>query len=190
MIINSPKRTRKEIQKKVSINATQYAKLRQKELNADITAEKKKITRNQIEVVLDVMENFGIPFIESCQKCGLNPASILKALDRIDNIDLLQRYYSARVLLAEWYLDRREILEKQLLNGDIDVTTYQALAGDYMKLAAKLAPLAYGDKITFEANNNNVRLSVDAEAIQRLNNLINSTKPVQIENQPLTETQK
>lgn len=186
MLIQSPEIARKQVQKKSSTIATTLGKLSRMAIGAD--SKKKGVKREEIEFVLELMETEGVPFIQACQQCGKAPARVLRALDKIENIDLQQRYYSARVLLAEWYLNRREILEKQLLNGDIDVATYQALAGDYMKLAAKLAPLAYGDKIAFEVNNNNVKLSVDSEAIQRLNALINSAAP-QIENQPLTETQ-
>lgn len=179
MIVSSPNRKRKLIQKKDSIDAGQFAKKRLQEI--DEPEGGGALTRRQVTIVIETMENFGQPFVEACKLCGYAPHRVLRTLDKIDNIDLLQRYYSARVLLAEWYLDRRELLEKQLLNGDIDVATYQALAGDYMKLASKLAPLAYGDKIAFEVNNNNVKLSVDADAIKHLNDLINnasSTTPL------------
>lgn len=171
MLVKSGIRARKK-QEKVTINAREFAKKRLQEINEIDTHY--SLTRKQLTVVIETMENFGEPFIQACKMCGFSPSRVLCALDKIDNIDLLQRYYSARVLLAEWYLDRRELLEKQLLNGDIDVATYQALAGDYMKLASKLAPLAYGDKIAFEVNNNNVKLSVDANAIKHLNDLINN----------------
>lgn len=145
------------------------------------------VKRRQIaKLVIDTM-NRGKPFIQACRTLFIQPSAFLKFIEQPDNIDLLQAYYSARVLLAEWYLDRREELEQQLLLKKIDVGTYQALAGDYVKLAGKLAPLAYGDKIAFEQYNNNITIKADTAAVARLNELINGIKPIETQKPAVVE---
>ena len=81
----------------------------------------------------------------------MNKQDFLEFLEEDSNLDLKKKYYSARILLAEWYLDRREQLEKELRENKIDSSTYSTLANDYKYLAGKLAPLAYGDKIQLDA---------------------------------------
>ena len=78
--------------------------------------------------------------------------------------------------MAEWYLERRESLEKDLRANKIDSSTYSTLANDYKYLAGKLAPLAYGDKIQLDAQIVKADLteSINADKIKQLNSLLNA----------------
>ena len=93
-----------------------------------------------------------------------------------ENIKEKQKYLSARCCLAEYYLYRRESLERDLLSGKIDSSTYSTLANDYKYLAGKLAPLAYGEKIQLDAQIVKADLteSINADKIKQLNNLLQS----------------
>lgn len=133
------------------------------------------INRTQAEKIIDLI-NDGNTLIKSCEITSIKPKDFLKFLDCTENKDLKSQYYNARVVLAEWYLEKRERLENDLKAGRIDCSTYSTLANDYKYLAGKLAPLAYGDKIQLDAQivKADISESINADKIKQLNNLLQS----------------
>lgn len=133
------------------------------------------INRTQAEKIIDLI-NDGYTLIKSCEITSIKPKDFLKFLDCTENKDLRSQYYNARVVLAEWYLEKRERLENDLKTGRIDCSTYSTLANDYKYLAGKLAPLAYGDKIQLDAQilKADISEAVNHDKIKQLNNLLQS----------------
>lgn len=120
--------------------------------------------------------NDGNTMIKACEITSIRPKDFLCFIDNIENKDLKNLYYNARVTLAEWYLEKRERLENDLKSGRIDCSTYSTLANDYKYLAGKLAPLAYGDKIQLDAQilKADISEAVNPDKIKQLNNLLQS----------------
>ena len=133
------------------------------------------INRPQAEKIIDLI-NDGNTLIKSCEISSIRPKDFLCFIDNVENKDLKNLYYNARVTLAEWYLEKRERLENDLKSGRIDCSTYSTLANDYKYLAGKLAPLAYGEKIQLDAQivKADITESINAEKIKQLNNLLQS----------------
>jgi hypothetical protein len=133
------------------------------------------INRSQAEKIIDLI-NDGYTLIKSCELSSIRPKDFLCFIDMVENKDLKNLYYNARVTLAEWYLEKRERLENDLKSGRIDCSTYSTLANDYKYLAGKLAPLAYGDKIQLDAQivKADITESINADKIKQLNNLLQS----------------
>lgn len=142
---------------------------------AQLNKAPQEINREKAEQIIDLI-NDGLTMIQACEKCTTRPKQFLSFIDKPDNQDIKQAYYNSRVLLAEWYLEKRERLEKDLRANLIDSSTYSTLANDYKYLAGKLAPLAYGDKITLDANINKAHTLevISSDKIKELNSLINS----------------
>lgn len=89
--------------------------------------------------------------------------------------ELKSEFVRARCIFAEFCLYKREMLENQLLNGEIDSATYATLANDYKYLAAKFAPSMYGDKISIESTITQKTTSMPSmDKVQELNALINN----------------
>jgi len=132
------------------------------------------MTRDKAETIIELINN-GETFIQSCKKESIKPKDFLEFLEKDNNLDLKKKYFSARILLAEWYLDRREQLEKELRENRIDSSTYSTLANDYKYLAGKLAPLAYGDKIQLDAQINKTQTYelINSDKVKQLNSLLN-----------------
>lgn len=114
--------------------------------------------------------------IQAIKNCNYTPKSFFCFLDEEEkkgNFSLKSSYFLARECLAEFYLYKRDLYEKQLLCGEIDSSTYSAVASDIKYLASKLFPRVYGDRVTIDTN---VRGAVGVEAspekIQRLNALL------------------
>lgn len=118
----------------------------------------------------------GLNVIEACKKNDIKPKDFFNWIEQPENIEQKKKYFNARICLAEYYLYRRESLEKDLLNGKIDSSTYSTLATDYKYLAGKLAPLAYGEKIQLDAQiiKADITESINADKIKQLNNLLQS----------------
>lgn len=133
------------------------------------------INRSQAEKIIDLI-NDGNTLIKSCEISSIRPKDFLCFIDMVENKDLKNLYYNARVTLAEWYLEKRERLENDLKSGRIDCSTYSTLANDYKYLAGKLAPLAYGEKIQLDAQivKADISESINSEKIKQLNNLLQS----------------
>lgn len=131
------------------------------------------INRSQAEKIIDLI-NDGNTLIKACELSSIRPKDFLCFVDRVENKDLKTLYYNARVVLAEWYLEKRERLENDLKSGRIDCSTYSTLANDYKYLAGKLAPLAYGDKIQLDAQIIKADISegINSDKIKQLNNLL------------------
>lgn len=129
------------------------------------------------EKALKIIDNIndGLTFIQSCEKESIKPKDFLKYIDEPNNQEIKQAYYNSRILLAEWYLERRERLEKDLRTNQIDSATYSTLANDYKYLAGKLAPLAYGDKIQLDAQINKTQTYelINSDKVKQLNSLLN-----------------
>lgn len=132
-------------------------------------------TPEKLQAVTESVFN-GLNVIDACKVNDIRPKDFFNWLDRDENIKEKKKYFSARCCLAEYYLYRRESLEKDLLSGKIDSSTYSTLANDYKYLAGKLAPLAYGDKIQFDAQivKADISESINADKIKQLNNLLQS----------------
>ena len=132
------------------------------------------MTREKAEKIIELINN-GNTFIQSCKLESIKPKDFLEFLEKDSNLDLKQKYFNARILLAEWYLDRREQLEKELRENKIDSSTYSTLANDYKYLAGKLAPLAYGDKIQLDAQINKTQTYelINSDKVKQLNSLLN-----------------
>ena len=96
----------------------------------------------------------GLDLISACKKNDMRPKDFYLMIDKPEFSEEKQNFFRARCLLAEYYLYKRESLEKDLLSGRIDSATYSTLAGDYKYLAGKLHPAAYGDKIQLDAQIN------------------------------------
>jgi hypothetical protein len=133
------------------------------------------INRAKAQEIIDHI-NDGCTMIKACEITSIRPKDFLYFIDDIENKDLKNLYYNARVTLAEWYLEKRERLENDLKSGRIDCSTYSTLANDYKYLAGKLAPLAYGDKIQLDAQIVKADLteSINADKIKQLNSLLNA----------------
>lgn len=118
----------------------------------------------------------GLNVIDACKELDIRPKDFFKWIELPENIEEKQKYFSARCCLAEYYLHRRESLERDLLSGKIDSSTYSTLANDYKYLAGKLAPLAYGDKIQLDAQiiKADISESINADKIKQLNSLLQS----------------
>lgn len=118
----------------------------------------------------------GLNVIDACKELDIKPKDFFKWIEKPENIEEKKKYFSARCCLAEYYLYRRESLEKDLLSGRIDSSTYSTLANDYKYLAGKLAPLAYGEKIQLDAQIVKADLTetISSEKIKQLNNLLQS----------------
>lgn len=118
----------------------------------------------------------GLNVIEACKELDIKPKDFFKWIERPENIEEKKKYFSARCCLAEYYLYRRESLERDLLSGKIDSSTYSTLANDYKYLAGKLAPLAYGEKIQLDAQivKADISESISNEKIKQLNSLLQS----------------
>lgn len=118
----------------------------------------------------------GSNVIEACKNNDIRPKDFFNWLELPENLEQKKIYYNARICLAEYYLYKRESLEKDLLSGHIDSSTYSTLANDYKYLAGKLAPLAYGDKIQLDAQilKADISEAVNPDKIKQLNNLLQS----------------
>lgn len=132
-------------------------------------------SENKVRLVIEDIYN-GVNLIEACEKHDLKPKFFFNVLEKEEFAEDKVNFLNARITLAEYYLYRREKLEKDLLEGKIDTPTYSALSSDYKYLAGKLAPLAYGDKIQLEArvNKSNTFEVINTEKVQELNNLLTS----------------
>lgn len=112
--------------------------------------------------------------ISAIRNNGLTPRKFYTFLEKSENAALRASYFSARECLAEFALYKRELLEKQLLAGEIDSSTYAALANDYKYLAAKCYPKLYGDKLTIDSNTTTtVNHTIDASKVLQLNQMLN-----------------
>lgn len=118
----------------------------------------------------------GLNVIEACKNNDIKPKDFFNWIEQPENIEQKKKYFNARICLAEYYLYKRESLEKDLLSGRIDSSTYSTLANDYKYLAGKLAPLAYGEKIQLDAQiiKADINESISSEKIKQLNNLLQS----------------
>lgn len=130
------------------------------------------------EALTQVIESIynGSDFLTACKDNDIRPKDFYKWIDEPRNQQQKINFINARCLLAEYYLYRRESLEKDLLSGRIDSSTYSTLANDYKYLAGKLHPAAYGDKIQLEAqiNKQNTVEIINGDKIKELNSLLNS----------------
>lgn len=133
------------------------------------------INRSKAQEIIEHI-NDGCTMIKACEITSIRPKDFLCFIDMVENKDLKNLYYNARVTLAEWYLEKRERLENDLKSGRIDCSTYSTLANDYKYLAGKLAPLAYGEKIQLDAQivKADISESINSEKIKQLNNLLQS----------------
>lgn len=160
--------------------------------NKLVTVEKKEPTQETLsdintagtapttaELVQNIIANIysGLNPIEAIKKNNYSPMKFFKELDKEQNFQLKKEYFSAREAYAEFCLYRREQLEKDLLSGNIDSSTYSALANDYKFLASKCFPKMYGDKVTLETEvKHNVSLSVNNDKVLQLNEMLNAPK--------------
>lgn len=121
--------------------------------------------------IVDEINN-GLTVIQACEKLNIAPKVFYKILDDPQNLEVKIEFMRARCLLAEYYIDRRERLESDLKAGRIDPSTYTCLSSDYKYLAAKLAPLAYGDKIQLDAIVTHTNEEPSRARLEELNKLI------------------
>ena len=119
----------------------------------------------------------GLDFISACQKNDMRPKDFYILIDKPEFSEDKQNFFRARCLLAEYYLYKRESLEKDLLSGHIDSATYSTLASDYKYLAGKLHPAAYGDKIQLDAqiNKQSTVEVLNTDKIKALSDMISGT---------------
>lgn len=137
-------------------------------------------TLHKIHQVIDSIYD-GLTLIQACNKYNTSPKQFLKELEKTQNLALRTEFLNARIVLAEFYLERREQLESDLKSGKIDPSTYTCLSSDYKYLAGKLAPLAYGDKIKLDCTVTNNDTQPDSARLEELNKLINGgeLKPIE-----------
>lgn len=137
-------------------------------------------TPHKIKQVIDSIYD-GLTLIQACNKCNTSPKQFLKELEKTQNLALRTEFLNARIVLAEFYLERREQLENDLKSGKIDPSIYSCLSSDYKYLAGKLAPLAYGDKIKLDCTVTNSDQQPDSARLEELNKLINGgeLKPIE-----------
>ena len=126
------------------------------------------------EKVIDLIYTGKNP-IAAAQEAGISPKQFFSELEKESNKQLADSYKVARECYAEFLLYRRELLEQQLLNGEIDSSTYSVISNDIRFLAARCFPKAYGDKQIAETTiTHRAELSVDPNKIQELNALLNA----------------
>lgn len=121
--------------------------------------------------IVDEINN-GLTVIQACERLNIAPKTFFKIIDDPQNLQVKIEFMRARCLLAEYYIDRRERLESDLKAGRIDPSTYSCLSADYKYLAAKLAPLAYGDKIQLDAVITHTNEEPSRARLEELNKLI------------------
>lgn len=131
-------------------------------------------TQYKVQSVIDKVYN-GANVIEACNQSNISPRKFYEFLEDSQNFELKRQFFSARCLLAEFYLARREQLENDLKNGRIDPSTYSCLSADYKYLAGKLAPLAYGDKIQLDATVERIDSAPSQTKLEQLNKLLQIT---------------
>lgn len=131
-------------------------------------------TRQKIRDVIDSVYSGDNP-IEACKKNDIRPKDFFKYLDEVEFTEEKAEFFRARCILAEYYLHRREMLEKDLLCGKIDSSTYGTLASDYKYLAGKLWPVAYGEKIQLDAVTTTAPAPADVETVKELSRLLISS---------------
>ena len=111
--------------------------------------------------------------IAAAQEAGISPKQFFAELGKEENKQLAEDYKNARECYAEFLLYRRELLEQQLLKGEIDSSTYSAISNDIRFLAARCFPKAYGDKQIAETTiPPRAELSVAPNKIQDLTALL------------------
>lgn len=132
-------------------------------------------TKEDIQKVIDSIYN-GNNFIQACNINNVKPKDFFNMIERPDFQEEKSQFYRARCCLAEFYLYKREALEEDMRAGRLDSSVYSTLSSDYKYLAGKLAPLAYGDKITLDAQINKAHTLevINGDKIKELNSLINS----------------
>ena len=131
-------------------------------------------TRQRIRDVIDSVYSGENP-IEACKKNDIKPKDFFKYLDKAEFSEEKAEFFRARCILAEYYLHRREMLERDLLGGKIDSSTYGTLASDYKYLAGKLWPVAYGEKIQLDAVTTTAPAPADVETVKVLSRLLISS---------------
>ena len=137
--------------------------------NADNTPDKIKLVINDIYV--------GKNPIQAIKDNNVSPRYFFNELEKEQNISLKNEYLMARECYAEFLLYHRQQLEEQLIAGEIDSSTYSAIASDIKFLSSKLFPKMYGDKVTLETEvKHNVSLSVNNDKVLQLNELLNKPK--------------
>lgn len=136
------------------------------------------ITTQKAESIINDIYD-GLTLIDACNKQSIKPRAFLSFIDNIENASLKRDFINARIVLAEYYLHRRETLESDLLSGRVDSSTYSVLSNDYKYLAGKLAPLAYGEKIQLDAVVLNTSTALPStDKLKELNKLL---QPIDIE---------
>lgn len=131
-------------------------------------------TPHKLHKIIDAIYD-GSTLIQACNIYNTSPKQFLKELEKGQNSSLRSEFLLARICLAEYYLERRESLERDLRAGRIDPSTYSCLSSDYKYLAGKLAPLAYGDKIQLDATVAHVDTAPSQETLKELNKLLSNT---------------
>lgn len=131
--------------------------------------------KDEKSALKEAIENIynGINPIQAIIQSGLTPRKFYLLIEKnefsFEKID----YLHARECYAEFCLYKRERLEKQLLAGEIDSSTYRTIADDYKFLAMKFYPKMYGDRINIEANSTTtVTHTIDNQRIMQLNQML------------------
>lgn len=125
-----------------------------------------------VESIINEIYNGTNP-IQAILKNNVTPQKFYRILEKPAFSEKKVEYYHARECYAEFCLYKRELLEKQLLDGEIDSSTYATLSTDYKYLASKFYPKVYGDKINIESNVvTAVTHTVDNNRIIQLNQML------------------
>lgn len=125
-----------------------------------------------IDNVIDSIYN-GINPIQAMKDNSVSPQKFYRMIEKPCFSQQKIDYLRARECYAEFCLYKRELLEQQLIAGEIDSSTYNVLSNDYKFLASKFYPKVYGDKINIESTSaTTVTHTVDNERILQLNQML------------------
>lgn len=125
-----------------------------------------------IDNVIDSIYN-GINPIQAMKDNSVSPQKFYRLIEKPCFSQQKIDYLHARECYAEFCLYKRELLEQQLIAGEIDSATYNVLSNDYKFLASKFYPKVYGDKINIESTSaTTVTHTIDNERILQLNQML------------------
>lgn len=126
----------------------------------------------KLKVFVDTLfENYDIK--KASDISGLSVKDFYENIDKPEHKDVARSFIKARAAAADEYLRRREFLERELLDGNLDTKTYKVLTDSYFWLAERMFPELYGTRLKVEQNNTDTVIhELQPEAVKQFNRLL------------------